>query len=118
MHETTAGGGGEGGGSNTAAGPTLTILESSSIIGSPDYDPDELTVSAGSEVTVVNQDTVLHSVTSGTGPTDPNSGQQFDTGLIIAGESATLSLAQVAPGHYDYYCLVHPYMTGTIIVER
>jgi plastocyanin len=104
-------------GGASAGGPTINILEGSSIQGSPDYDPDELTVSAGTEVTVVNQDTVLHSATSGTGPQDPESAQQFDTSLINAGESATLSLAQVTPGQYDYYCMVHPYMTGKIVVQ-
>jgi plastocyanin len=66
---------------------------------------------------VTNQDTVPHTVTSGTGPTDPNSAQLFDTSLINGGESATLSLAQVSAGQYDYYCLVHPYMTGSIVVQ-
>jgi plastocyanin len=111
------GGGGaaqQGGG---GGGPTLTILEGSSIQGSPDYDPDELTVAAGSEVTVVNQDTLPHTVTSGTSPTDPNSAQLFDTSLINGGESATLSLAQVSAGQYGYYCMVHPYMTGSIVVQ-
>ena len=107
-----AGGGGEGG-----AGPTINILEGASIQGSPDYDPDELTASAGAEVTVVNQDTLPHTVTSGTGPQDPNSAQLFDTSLINGGESATLSLAQVTPGQYDFYCIVHPYMTGKITVQ-
>ena len=114
---TQQGGGGatqQGGG---GGGPTLTILEGSSIQGSPDYDPDELTVAAGSEVTVTNDDTLPHTVTSGTGPTDPNSAQLFDTSLINGGESATLSLAQVAAGQYDYYCLVHPYMTGKLVVQ-
>ena len=113
---STGGGGAaqQGGG---GGGPTLTILEGSSIQGSPDYDPDELTVAAGSEVTVVNQDTLPHTVTSGTSPTDPNSAQLFDTSLINGGESATLSLAQVAAGQYGYYCLVHPYMTGSIVVQ-
>ena len=121
-NQTTGAGGGNqttaaGGGGATAGGSTINILEGSSIQGSPDYDPDELTVSAGAEVTVVNQDTVLHSATSGTGPQDPESAQQFDTSLINAGESATLSLAQVTPGQYDYYCMVHPYMTGKIVVQ-
>jgi plastocyanin len=115
--ETAAGGAGGGGGGATAGGSTINILEGSSIQGSPDYDPDELTASAGTEVTVVNQDTVLHTATSGTGPQDPESAQQFDTSLINAGESATLSLAQVTPGQYDYYCIVHPYMTGKIVVQ-
>ena len=114
--QTTGGGGGAaapaGGG-----GPTINILEGSSIQGNPDYDPEELTASAGAEVTVVNQDTLPHTVTSGTGVQDPNSAQLFDTSLINGGESATLSLAQVTPGQYDYYCMVHPYMTGKLNVQ-
>ena len=118
-NQTTAGGGNQttAGGGAPAGGPTINILEGSSIQGSPDYDPKELTASAGAEVSVVNQDTLPHSATSGTGPQDPNSAQLFDTSLINAGESATLSLAQVTPGQYDYYCIVHPYMTGKIVVQ-
>jgi plastocyanin len=121
--QTQGGGGGTnqtgetGGGAAPAGGPTINILEGSSIQGSPDYDPEELTASAGSEVSVVNQDTVPHTVTSGTGPQDPNSAQLFDTSLINGGESASLSLAQVTAGQYDYYCMVHPYMTGKISVQ-
>src|SRR5918998_4291636 len=109
--------GGGAGGAAGGGGNPLTILAGSSIQGSPDYDPDELTVTAGSEVTVTNDDTLPHTVTSGTGPTDPNSAQSFDTSLINGGESATLSLAQVSAGQYGYYCLVHPYMTGSIVVQ-
>jgi plastocyanin len=109
---TTTGDGGA-----TAGGPTINILEGASIQGSPDYDPEELTASAGAEVTVVNQDTLPHTVTSGTGPQDPESAQLFDTSLINGGESATLSLAQVTPGQHDYYCIVHPFMTGKINVQ-
>jgi plastocyanin len=108
---------GTGGGAAGGGGPTINILEGSSIQGSPDYDPEELTASAGAEVTVVNQDTLPHTATSGTGPQDPNSAQLFDTSLINGGESATLSLAQVTPGQYDYYCMVHPYMTGKLNVQ-
>jgi plastocyanin len=114
---TGAGTAGGGGAPAPAGGPTLNILEGSSIQGSPDYDPDELTASAGAEVTVVNQDTVLHTVTSGTGTSDPQSAQMFDSSFIGPGQSAALSLAQVPPGQYDYYCMVHPYMTGKLVVQ-
>jgi plastocyanin len=109
---TTTGGGGA-----ASGGPTINILEGASIQGSPDYDPEELTASAGAEVTVVNQDTLPHTVTSGTGPQDPESAQLFDTSLINGGESGTLSLAQATPGQHDYYCIVHPFMTGKINVQ-
>ena len=78
-------------GASTGGGAVpLNILEGSAIQGNPDYDPDQLTAAAGSDVTVVNQDTLPHTVTSGTSPTDPNSAQLFDTSLINGGESATL----------------------------
>ena len=91
QRDKAAGGGGgsaQSGNTTGAAGgsrwwwPTINILEGSSIQGSPDYDPDELTVAAGSDVTVMNQDTLPHTVTSGTGPQDPTSAQTFDTNLI------------------------------------
>jgi plastocyanin len=109
--------GATGGGSGAAGGPTINILEGAAVQGSPDYDPEQLTANTGDEVTVVNQDTVPHTVTSGTGPSDPNSGQLFDTSIINGAESATLSLAQVNSGQYDYYCIVHPYMTGKMTVQ-
>jgi len=123
-----AGGGGGAAGANQTGGaattgaaggggPTITILEGSAVQGNPDFDPDQLTASAGAEITVVNQDTVPHTATSGTGPQDPQSGQLFDTSIINPSESATISLAQAAPGQYDYHCMIHPYMTGKITVQ-
>ena len=105
---SAAGGGG--------GGPTINILEGAAVQGSPDFDPEDLTAKKGDEVTVVNHDTVPHTVTSGTGSSDPNSAKSFDTSIINGGESATVSLAQVEPGQYDYYCMIHPYMTGKITV--
>ena len=113
----TAGGGNQTGATGGAAGgPTINILEGAAVQGSPDYDPEDLTAKKGDEVTVVNQDTVPHTVTSGTGSSDPNSAKSFDTSIINGGESATVSLAQVEPGQYDYYCMIHPYMNGKITV--
>ncbi|MFY9966901.1 MAG: hypothetical protein WBP83_06390, partial [Nitrososphaeraceae archaeon] len=52
----------------TAAGPsvTLNIPEGASVQGNPSYEPDPLTITAGDTVEVSNQDTVPHTVTSGT----------------------------------------------------
>lgn len=108
-----------GGSSDIAMEPTINILEGSAVQGNPDYDPEELIVLAGSDVTVVNQDTQPHTVTYGTGPQDTNSGLFFDTSTVNAGDSIIMSLAsELNPGRYDYYCLIHPYKTGAIIVER
>ncbi|HEU4469156.1 MAG TPA: hypothetical protein VFR61_09000, partial [Nitrososphaeraceae archaeon] len=63
-------------------GTPLTILEGSSVQGNPSYDPAVLTVKKGDKITVTNKDTLPHTVTSGTGPTDPNSAKQFDTSIL------------------------------------
>ena len=102
----TAGGGG-----------TLTIREGSSIQGNPDYDPDELKVKKGDKITVNNADTMPHTVTNGESGSDPNSGKLFDTSIINGGDSAEIDTAAVDAGAHPFYCMVHPYMTGTLTVE-
>jgi plastocyanin len=98
-------------------GITLTILEGSSIQGSPDYDPDELTVKKGDKITVNNADTMPHTVTNGESGSDPNSGKLFDTSIINGGDSAEIDTSAVDAGAHPYYCMVHPYMTGSLTVE-
>ena len=108
----------QGGQSTVAAGGvTLTILEGSSIQGNPDYDPKELTVKKGDKITVDNVDTMPHTVTNGESGSDPNSGKIFDTSIINGGDSAELDTSTVDAGTHPYYCMVHPYMTGTLTVE-
>jgi plastocyanin len=95
----------------------LTILEGSSIQGSPDFDPDALTVKKGDKITVTNKDTLPHTVTSGTGPTDPNSAKQFDTSIVEPGATADIETTNITPGDYPFYCTVHPYMMGNLVVQ-
>jgi cytochrome c oxidase subunit 2 len=106
--------------SSTAAaggGVTLTILEGASIQGSPDYDPDELKVKKGDKITVNNADTMPHTVTNGESGSDPNSGKLFDTSIMNGGDSAEIDTSTVDAGAHPYYCMVHPYMTGSLTVE-
>jgi cytochrome c oxidase subunit II len=105
----TAGGG--------AGGVTLTILEGSSIQGNPDFDPDDLKVKKGDKITVNNADTMPHTVTNGESGSDPNSGKLFDTSIINGGDSAEIDTSAVDAGAHPYYCMVHPYMTGSLTVE-
>ncbi|PPD57862.1 cupredoxin domain-containing protein [Dehalogenimonas etheniformans] len=71
------------------------------------YAPATLTVSVGTTVTWRNTDNVQHSVTSTTG--------LFDSGLFSPGGSYTHTFTTA--GTYPYYCIIHPGMTGTIIVQ-
>ena len=98
-------------------GTPLTILEGSSIQGNPSYDPAALTVKKGDKITVTNKDTLPHTVTSGAGPTDPNSAKQFDTSILEAGATADIETTNINPGEYPFYCVVHPYMLGKLVVQ-
>ena len=98
-------------------GTPLTILEGSSIQGSPSYDPATLTVKKGDKITITNKDTLPHTVTSGTGPTDPNSAKQFDTSIIEAGATADIETTNINPAEYPFHCTVHPYMMGKLVVQ-
>ncbi len=80
------------------------------------FQPDSLTVKAGTTVTWVNQDGYAHTATSGTSP-DARSGL-FDSGKINAG--GTFSFTFDKAGTYDYFCIPHFSlgMIGKIIVTQ
>jgi plastocyanin len=110
-------GGATGTPNSSPAAATLNILQGASVQGSKAFDPSEIKVPKGSEIHIANQDNVPHTVTSGTGPDDANHGKVFDTNIINAGESFELTLSNVNAGSYDYYCFIHPYMKGKLVVE-
>ena len=112
-----AGGGGNATSAAAGGGVTLTILDGSSIQGTPDYDPDELTVKKGETILVDNVDTMPHTVTNGKSGSDPTSGKLFDTSIINGGDSAEMDTSAIDAGTYPYYCMVHPYMTGSLTIE-
>ena len=114
----STGGGAEGGAATPAAGTMITILAGSSVQGSPDYEPEDAEVPINENIVWVNEDTVPHTATSGTGAEDPNSAKIFDTSIINGGEeSAPQQLTGVNEGdEVPYYCQVHPYMTSKLIV--
>ncbi len=77
------------------------------------YDPESITVSAETNVLWSNDDTAVHTVTSGIPSEGPS--ELFDSGIIAAGETFEYTFEE--SGTYDYYCIVHPWMTGNVIVE-
>ena len=78
------------------------------------FNPQDVNVNVGDTVTWTNSDTVGHTATSGK-PADNQTGTVFDSSLIAAGKSYT-SPAFSTAGTYDYFCQVHPWMTGEVIV--
>jgi plastocyanin len=77
------------------------------------YNPDVVTISPGTTVTWTNADSVSHTVTSGN-PSDNQTGTIFDSSLVRP--STTYSFTFKDPGTYNYFCQVHPWMTGEVIV--
>lgn len=97
--------------------PIINILEDASVQGYPNYDPKELTVDRGTTIIINNTDIMPHTVTNGMGPIDSESGIVFTTNIIKGGDSFNLKIGEINTGKYPYYCSIHPYMTGTLIIQ-
>lgn len=95
----------------------VSIPEGTSVTGCEEtnecYLPFEVSIDAGTLVSWSNDDTAAHTVTSGLKETGADG--IFDSGLLPAGE--TFETAFNDPGSFDYYCVVHPWMMGTVNVE-
>ena len=110
-----------GGARTTSAQPgttSITILAGAATQGNPNFDPADGKVPLGNKVVWQNKDNTIHTSTSGTGASDPNSGKIFDTKFITAGSTSTpQQLKGVKVGEVvQYYCQVHPYMTAKFTV--
>ena len=68
--------------------------------------PVSVTVPAGSELRWSNRDQAPHTVSA--------DGGEFDTGNFGRGELRSLRFDR--PGTYHYFCRLHPFMRGTVVV--
>jgi plastocyanin len=73
------------------------------------FSPKTVTVDPGATVSVINADSVDHTVT-GTG------GATFNTNHVHGGTSSSF-IAPTTPGTYHYQCNIHQYMKGTLVVR-
>lgn len=72
------------------------------------FAPKQLKVRVGQQITWTNQDSAAHTVTA-------TSGAKFDSGTVAQGASFTWKATK--PGTVEYFCAIHPSMTGTIVVR-
>jgi predicted secreted protein with PEFG-CTERM motif len=79
------------------------------------YQPDEVNVDVGGTVTWTNTDAQTHTVSSGK-PTDDVAGTVFDSGISSFKAGKTFSFTFPTAGTFDYFCQLHPWMTGEVIV--
>jgi plastocyanin len=77
------------------------------------WSPADITINAGDTVHWMNVDTAAHTVTGGS-PADGPSGV-FDSSLVMA--DAVYAFTFDEAGSYDYFCMVHPWMVGSVTVN-
>jgi amicyanin len=71
------------------------------------FNPPRVTVKAGTTVTWENEDDIPHAVTA--------TKAQFKSKVLDTEEKFSFTFTM--PGVYEYFCALHPHMTGTIVVE-
>jgi len=91
------------GGAEPAADPEVSIERSR-------FEPDELVVDVGTEVTWTNLDAFAHTVTSAEG-----SEATFDSGEMLEGDTFARTFDEA--GTYEYFCELHPTMKSTVVVQ-
>ncbi|MGA7898720.1 MAG: plastocyanin/azurin family copper-binding protein [Nitrososphaeraceae archaeon] len=76
------------------------------------YVPSNIVIQMGSKVTWTNEDKFPHTITSGNRSNDYD--HKFNSGIIALNHSYSYVFS--APGIYPYYCIIHPWMSGQIVV--
>jgi amicyanin len=71
------------------------------------FNPQTLTVKAGTTVTWINKDDIPHAIAAVS--------KQFKSKVMDTDNSYSFTFT--TPGSYAYFCSLHPHMTGTIVVE-
>jgi plastocyanin len=75
------------------------------------YSPEEISIQTGDTITWPNEDSEPHTVTSGL---PGKSDEYFDSGLYKPEESWVFTFNEL--GNFDYYCTIHPWMIGKVLV--
>jgi plastocyanin len=91
--------------SGVAAGGTVKVSMKSLA-----FVPKAINVKVGDTVDFTNDDTPPHNVTYVSGPKFTSSG------TLNTGDKFTIKITQ--PGTIHYYCSIHPFMKGTILVTK
>lgn len=89
---------------------SIEIPANASIKGNPSFNPASITVPKGDIIEWKNNDKVPHTVTSA-----PD-GAAWDSSIISPGKTYRLDTSKLNATEYDYFCTVHPIMTGKITI--
>jgi len=75
--------------------------------------PSSVKINVGDTVSWSNDDTAAHTVTSGKPANGPDG--NFDSSLLMVGKTFDVTFDN--SGSYDYFCMVHPWMVGKVVVK-
>ena len=96
---------------------TVSMPTGTSVPGCEETDscfiPSSLTINVGDTISWSNDDTAAHTVTSGKPAGGPDG--NFDSSLLMAGKAFDVTFDN--SGKYDYFCMVHPWMVGKVVVK-
>ena len=79
------------------------------------YSPPEVQVAPGNSIKWTNDDNVIHTVTQGK-PSEGANSTGFNSGPIQPGGTFVHFFDE--SGTIDYFCTIHPYMIGKVIVNQ
>lgn len=106
---------------NSTGGSSVSIVPNASTLADKAFAPNPLNAKVGDTVTWTNKDTIFHTVTSGTGPSDTTHGKEFDSGLsgptALTTQGKTFSHKFMTAGEFPYFCQLHPTMVGKVVVK-
>ena len=80
------------------------------------YDPSPANIAVGTTVTWTNNDATLHTVVSGNPQTTGETGD-FGSSSTFLSKGKTISHTFDTAGTFDYYCTLHPFMLGQVVVK-
>ena len=92
----------------------VTIPMNAATMGDKAYSPNPIDVKVGEGVTWTNDDSQIHTATSGAAGSE-DAGSVFDSGIMSP--DATFDFVFDTAGTYDYHCTMHPQMVGTVNVS-
>lgn len=95
----------------------VSIVPGGSTLAEKAWAPNPVEVSVGQKIVWTNNDSVQHTVTSGS-PGSPDSGQVFDSGLTkLLNKGETFEWTATTAGEIPYYCQLHPTQVGSVVVS-
>lgn len=104
-----------------SGGAKVSIVSGASTMADKAFSPNPIKVKVGGTVTWTNDDTMFHTVTSGTGISDANKGKEFDSGLsgstALTTKGKTFDHTFKTAGDFPYFCQLHPTMVGKVDVS-